>query len=67
MMKLMINGQEKTLQEGMTVAALLLQYELLEERIAVEVNGVIVDRQAFMSTVLQQGSTIEIVRFVGGG
>ncbi len=67
MMKLMINGQEKTLQEGMTVAALLLQYELLEERIAVEVNGVIVDRQAFSSTVLGEASVVEIVRFVGGG
>nr|NNM91333.1 sulfur carrier protein ThiS [Bacilli bacterium] len=66
-MKLMINGQEKTLQEGMTVAALLLQYELLEERIAVEVNGVIVDRQAFSSTVLGEASVVEIVRFVGGG
>ncbi len=67
MIKVRLNGQEKTLSAGMTLSDLLEQYALKQERIAVEIDGVIIDSQDFSTTVLQEANTIEIVRFVGGG
>ncbi|MGE4580431.1 MAG: sulfur carrier protein ThiS [Desulfuromonadales bacterium] len=66
-MTILLNGREKTLEATLTVAELIEQLQLADDRVAVELNRVIVPRQAFATTHLQDGDRIEIVHFVGGG
>ncbi len=40
-------------------------YNLL--RVAVEINGEIVPKSMYESTILKDGDTVEVVSFVGGG
>lgn len=48
------------------VSALLIYMEI-EPMVAVELNGEVLDRENFSSTLLTDQDTIEIIRFVGGG
>ncbi|WP_067931791.1 sulfur carrier protein ThiS [Alicyclobacillus kakegawensis] len=66
-MRLTINGQTRELPEPLTIADLIAHLDLAGERIAVECNGRILDRDQFASHALTEGDTLEIVRFVGGG
>lgn len=61
-----ING-EKLPYEGKTVARILEENSCNGKRVAVERNGLIVPRAAYETTILQDGDTVEVVRFVGGG
>ncbi len=66
-MKLQINGEERELAEGLTLAALLEQLGMKPDRVAVELNREIVRRETWPQTRLQPGDRLEIVQFVGGG
>ena len=66
-MDVMVNGEQRTLPDGMTVAQLLELLKTPAERVVVEVNLTILKRMQHGGTVLQEGDHVEIVRFVGGG
>ena len=65
-MRVVINGQETTLDGVATVADLIRHYEF-QGRIAVEVNRELVTHGQFATHHLQDGDAIEIVRAIGGG
>ena len=67
MMDLMMNGEERTLPDGTTVAALLEQLRIQPQRVVVEVNLEILKRAEHAGRVLRSGDRVEIVHFVGGG
>ena len=50
-----------------TIAQYLETTDFDPQRIAVERNGDIVFKSEYETTVLQDGDTVEIVGFVGGG
>jgi len=60
------NGTELELA-GKTVTEYLATTDYDMKRIAVERNGEIVHKEKYAETVLQDGDSIEIVSFVGGG
>ena len=66
-MKLQINGEERELPDGLTLAELLHQLGMKADRVAVELNREIVRRELWPQTRLQEGDRLEIVQFVGGG
>jgi len=66
-MKLQINGEQRELASGLTLAALLEQLGMNPDRVAVELNREIVCREVWAQTHLQDGDRLEIVQFVGGG
>ena len=66
-MKLSVNGQERELPDGTTAAQLLELLQVIPERVVVEVNLAILKRAQLPSTTLNEGDTVEIVQFVGGG
>ncbi len=66
-MKLKINGEEQEIAEGLSLAALLEQLQIRPARVVVERNRDIVARDAYATTLLAAGDTLEIVHFVGGG
>lgn len=66
-MKVVVNGEEKDISEGLTVEGLLNKLVIGKERVAVELNLDIVPKSRFAETVLNDGDRVEIVSFVGGG
>lgn len=66
-MKLRVNGQEREVPGGPTVASLLESLDLGPERVAVEHNGAIVPKAEYESTTLAEDDRLEVVQFVGGG
>ncbi|MEE1125216.1 MAG: sulfur carrier protein ThiS [Acutalibacteraceae bacterium] len=61
-----INAEEKNVA-GMTVTEYLATTNYNPKRIAVERNGDIVPRSQYDNTVFQDGDSVEVVSFVGGG
>ena len=61
-----VNGEPREV-DGITLSALFKQDNLNVMRIAAELNGSIVKRSEYSSTVLRDGDILEVVHFVGGG
>ena len=66
-MQITVNGDPQTLADGLTVADLVLQFNLTPERVAVEVNEHLVRRTEYVAVHLANGDRVEIVTLVGGG
>ncbi|MBI2992766.1 MAG: sulfur carrier protein ThiS [Gammaproteobacteria bacterium] len=65
-MRIIINGEETTLEGVATVADLICRFAF-HGRIAVEVNRELVTHGQFATRNLRDGDTVEIVRAIGGG
>ena len=66
-MKLQINGAEREFASPLSLASLLEQLGMKQDRVAVERNHDIVPRDRWSQTTLSDGDRLEIVHFVGGG
>jgi len=66
-MKLLINGEERSFGDDLTLAALVEQLGVKPDRVAVELNHNIVRRDNWGGTTLHDGDRLEVVHFVGGG
>jgi thiamine biosynthesis protein ThiS len=62
-----VNGESRAVASGSTVTALLNQLEIRPDRVAVEVNLQIVERQCFDRQMFEEGDRVEIISFMGGG
>jgi thiamine biosynthesis protein ThiS len=67
MMRITLNGENREVTEGQSVSSLLSDLGIPAERVAVELNLKIVDRQAFTGTSLCDGDRLEVIGFIGGG
>ncbi len=65
--KILLNGEEKFLEQKISVAQLIADLELDIKKIAVEKDLEIVNPDQFLEVMLDEGSQIEIVHFIGGG
>ena len=67
-MQLQINGEERAFPESaLTLAALIESLQMKPDRVAVELNRDIVQRDRWPETPLKDRDRLEIVHFVGGG
>lgn len=66
-MTLTINGEQRTVPDGLTLTALIAHLGMKGDRIAVERNREIVSRSTWADVQLTEGDRLEIVHFVGGG
>ncbi len=66
-MRLVINGEERQIDDVVTVLDLLQQFRIDQKILVVEVNREIIDKARYTATALQEHDRIEIVHFVGGG
>jgi sulfur carrier protein len=64
---ILVNGEDRVVRQGETVAGLVRALDLDSERLAIELNRCILKRAQWDSTVLDPGARLEIVQFVGGG
>jgi thiamine biosynthesis protein ThiS len=67
-MALTVNGAERRIPAGWTLADLLASLSLDARTVVIERNGTILrDRASFAKLALEAGDSLEIVHFVGGG
>jgi thiamine biosynthesis protein ThiS len=66
-LRITLNGDPFELEHPLTVKELLGRLAIDARAVAVEHNLRIIKRQAFPETIVQDGDTVEIVNFVGGG
>lgn len=62
-----VNGEERRIAAGATIAAMLRELGIDPTRVAVERNLAIVPRSTLDEVQVTDGDQFEIVHFVGGG
>lgn len=65
--EIVVNGDRRLVDPGVTVAGIVELLGLPADRVAVELDRRIVRRPDWEGTRLASGSQLEIVHFVGGG
>ena len=67
MAKIQLNGNKLELKNKHTIFTLLKKYKMDNKKIAIELNGKIINRNKYKSTYVKDKDKIEIVHFIGGG
>ena len=67
MAKIQLNGEPYKIYKDMSLAELLKELKISGDKIAVEVNGAIVEKDKYKEKNLDEDDNIEIVHFIGGG
>lgn len=66
-MKVIMNGEERTVPQDIDIRGLLKHFDLPEQRIAIEINNHVVRRKDWPETAVREADKIEVVHLVGGG
>ena len=67
MARIQLNGRKLELKNKHTILTLLKRYKIESKKIAVELNGRIINRNKYKIVYLKNKDKIEIVHFIGGG
>lgn len=62
-----VNGEKQHINAGTSVSSLLSMMNISPQRVAIEYNMEILDKNKFDSVLLKEGDSLEIITFVGGG
>ena len=66
-LQIQVNGEQRRVTDGISVAAMLGEIGLDPRKVAVERNREIVPRSVLDEIPVEEGDAYEIVHFVGGG
>ena len=66
-MQIIVNGEQREVNEGLTAAQLVEDMQITARRIAMEVNLEIVPRSTYLKYIFNAEDKVEIVHAVGGG
>jgi sulfur carrier protein len=67
MAKIQLNGKKVVIKSNYSLLDLLKKYKLVNKKVAIEYNGVIIPKVNFKKKILKNNDKIEIVHFIGGG
>ena len=67
MAKIQLNGSPYKIYAETNLNKLLNKLEIPKSKVAIEVNGVIVEKNKYPKLILNKGDKVEIVHFIGGG
>lgn len=67
MIRIEVNGQSREMAASSSIADLLVEMALADQRVAVECNLEIIPRSQHATTALNTGDQLEIVHAIGGG
>ena len=67
MAKIQINGKKTKILNDYSVKDLIKKYRLNENKIAIELNGIILPKKLYNKKKLKNKDKVEIVQFIGGG
>ncbi len=66
-MKIRVNGEDRVLEDGLTIEALLGLLDIERKGTAVEVNKEVVPRSRHGEVALKNNDRVEIITMFGGG
>ena len=67
MARIQLNGRKLELKDKHTILTLLKKYKINSKKIAVELNGKIINCNKYRTVHVKNKDKIEIVHFIGGG
>jgi|TARA_B110000037_G_scaffold205099_1_gene249681 sulfur carrier protein len=67
MAKIQLNGRKLELNKKYSITEILKKYKLDRKKIAVELNGKIINQSKYKAIYIKDKDKIEIVHFIGGG
>ena len=67
MAKIQLNGDSYEINGGTNLNELLNNLKIQKNKVAIEVNGEIIQRNKYENLVLNKDDKVEIVHFIGGG
>ena len=67
MAKIQLNGKIVNIKPNYSLFDLLKKYKLINKKVAIEHNGVIIPKHSFKKKNLKDKDKVEIVHFIGGG
>ena len=65
--KIQLNGAPHEINRGTNLKELLNNLKIQKNRVAVEVNGEIIESENYQKFILNKNDKVEIVQFIGGG
>ena len=65
--KIKLNGKMKSIIKDYKLSELLKQLKIPLKKVAIEINGEIIDKKKINKIKLIKNDKIEIVHFIGGG
>tara|TARA_B110000438_G_C15798092_1_gene643768 strand:+ start:8 stop:226 length:219 start_codon:yes stop_codon:yes gene_type:complete len=65
--KIQLNGDSYEVIKGSNLIELLNKLKIQKNKVAIEVNGQIVEKNKYNNLILNNNDKVEIVHFIGGG
>ena len=65
--KIQLNGDPYEINNGTSLNQLLNKLKIKKTKVAVEINGEIVEKNKYENMILRKDDKVEIVHFIGGG
>jgi len=65
--KIQLNGNSYEINTGTNLSDLLNKLKIEKNKVAIEVNGEIVEKNKYPKLILNKNDKVEIVHFIGGG
>ena len=65
--KIQLNGSPYKINTETNLNQLLNRLKIKKTKVAIEVNGVIIEKNKYLKIILNKGDKVEIVHFIGGG
>ncbi len=67
MAKIQLNGKKITIKSRISIYQLLQKLNLINKKIAIEHNGIIIQKINYRKKFLKDKDKLEVVHFIGGG
>ena len=65
--EIQLNGTPYEINDGTNLNELLNKLKIQKNKVAIEVNGEIVEKNKYPNLILKKDDKVEIVHFIGGG
>ena len=65
--KIQLNGDPYEINNGTNLNELLNTLKIKKNKVAIEVNGTIIEKSKYLNLILNSDDKVEIVHFIGGG
>lgn len=66
-LKMKVNGKKMDMEDITTLSSLLSKLGVNENKVVVELNKEIINKEKYSKINLQEDDVIEVISFVGGG
>ena len=67
MAKIQLNGDSYEIYNGANLNELLNKLKIQKNKVAIELNGQIIEKKKYSNVILNKDDKVEIVHFIGGG